>query len=394
MEATLRDEVQNPPRVTRGLNCHKSSSAASAGIVVGLHWLRGTVPHEAETKLREYLVLWFGDECDELPYGLWFYDRSVKWPNGVMLNYHSDRDRLPITNGRIAVEIPGSALDGYDTELIVSLLRGLRSLDFQASRLDVYADDHERTMTSPTWLYASVHEDDLFGGAIRRDYTGFRTCTRHVISGKDGRTYDEVAFGRRGQNGSGKYLRIYDKKLESKGEIDAIRMELELSNERARTAVDMILGSGPNVAQTLGSMVGGAIDFVHRDGKTHLDRMKRYDWWQSIIDRLGRARIAGKRVHKRVERSRDYVHRQVGGTLQMLHAAYGPEIMLPWLLDIVSDTDKMNASHYAALQDYARRHKHESGLNIAELRKFCDANGIQLESEGTDNEVSELRGGS
>ena len=373
----------NPPAVIRGLDSQKALAggpSASPG-AVGVHWLRGSVDMDCLAGLRDYCKLWFGDECQERLYGLWFYDRSIRWPNGVQLNFHSHSDRAAITRNRIALEIPGGALEVWGSDLVLAFMRGLEPFGFQCSRLDVYYDDVTRLVT-PSQLAGLVHLEGPDGEPVKHDFTGFRRIMRRTISNDQGRTYDEVAFGARGSNGGGKYLRIYDKRLESKGENDAVRYELELSDERSQKAFEMLThAAGRDAPGLIGALIGGCIDFKIRTGDKNLNRLERYTFWQKIVDRLSRVTLAGKRVRKSVERTDEWVRKQVAGALQMLRKAYGAEKFFPMLVDIVDGENRLRTQHYAALVEYERAIKGEPDLNIAAIRSYCDNVGLQLESD-------------
>lgn len=382
-EHSRRSATANPPGVIRGLDSQTLPQIPKTGHpgTVGLHWLRGSVPMADTEKLKTYLDTWFGDESQDQLYGLWFYDRSTRWPNGVQLNYHSHSDRASITRGRVAIEIPGSALEVMDTAYVVSFMRRLEDFGFQCSRLDVFYDDVTR-LVSPWRLARMVHDEDSDGNVLRADFTGFRRITKRTISNAKGRTFDEVAFGSRGQNGSGKYLRIYDKRLESQGENPAVRYELELSDERSQKAFEMLTHVHiKDAAGILGALVGGCIDFKKRTGDKNLARLERYEFWQTIIDRFGRVTLAGKRVQKTVDRSAAYVQKQVAGTLQMVRKAWGAEKFFPWLVDIVDGENRLRTAHFAALVEYERAMRDETTLHIGSIREYCDNMNLQLESE-------------
>ncbi len=61
------------------------------------------------------------------------------------------------------------------------------------------------------------------GRQIRKDYSGFKNIDVRGPSDGTKRVYDECAFGRRGSLWSGKYLRVYDKALESNGDNPSVR---------------------------------------------------------------------------------------------------------------------------------------------------------------------------
>jgi len=360
-------ERESPRTVTRGLDSQNGSggSKKASADVLGIHWLRGSIPDTMmdwlTAKLRE---LW-GDDYEVLEHGFWVYDRHKAWPSGVKLLFHSTEEGSELTLNRIALEVPGSAIEQLDMRAIVSFMAALSIRQFQCSRLDVYFDDLQRTVT-PAQLYQVVWEESLFEGLpLRHDVIGFKRCKRVIESNRQGRVHDEVAFGRRGKEGSGKYLRVYDKYLESKGETLAVRWELELSDHHARKAFASIvrtmddLGAGPWkqewTADVLGGLIRWCVDFKKRvAGVKNLDRLERYAFWQSILARLGFARLACRRIVKAIDKARDWVCRGVAGTLQMLRKALGDEVAIPMICDLAFGEDRLRPAHKRAIAEYLR----------------------------------------
>lgn len=357
-------------------------------LYVGVHWIRGSVPASDFTQFKEYLMVWFGTEFTDQLYGLWFYDRSTRWPSGVQLNYHSTNQRNSMTNDRIAVEIPGHALDPMTMAEVEMMCQGFSAMfDFQVSRMDLYADDLERLVT-PSHLYNLIYQEDEQGQPIQKDFSGFRRITRRVISNDQGRCFDECCFGSRGQNGSGKYLRVYDKRLESKGQNPAVRWELELSDDKAQETFKMVVGCGGYrdiLATNIGAVIGGCIDFKKRTcrvGDKNLNRLERYEFWQKLIDKLGHAKIRMDQPPKSIDRAKDYIEKQVTGTLQMIRAAWGPEIFFEWLINIADDNNRLRQAHINAIQEYKRKIETDRTIDIKNVRQYFDEKGIQLEGEG------------
>jgi DNA relaxase NicK len=330
----------------------------------------------------------FGQEFDECEFGFWSYDRHVRWPCGAMVLYHSTATGAQLVKNRIALEIPGRALETLDAWDILMLCVNLDRHGFQASRVDVYFDDADRII-SPSKLYETIYEPSLFSGApIRADFSGFRVirrlCEAHA---SEGLKHDEVSFGRRGTTGSGKYLRCYDKALESDGQNQAVRWELELSDEKARLAFSVLVKTAcvdwkpEQTASMLGCMIGGCIDFkvrTDRAGDKNLNRLARYEFWQRIIEKIGRAKLDGKRNLKTIEKAREWTRKQCAGTLQMLHQALGAEVFLPWIMDIVTSEDRLRDQHRDAITEY-RRALEGVEVEISGLRGLCDDAGIPLE---------------
>jgi hypothetical protein len=385
----------NPRTVTRGCDSQTQTGGqigATAELVdsVGVHWLRGTVMETDQSWLVETFCRLFGEEFDELEHGFWGYDRHVRWPSGAMVLYHSTATGLELMKGRIALEIPGRALEALDAWDILMLAVNLRAHQFKCTRIDLYFDDSERIIT-PGKLYETVYEPSLFDKPIRADFTGFQVI-KQIREGHKSRgiTHDEVAFGRRGAVGCGKYMRAYDKRLESEGKNPAIRYELELSDDKAEQAFWAIVQTcsadwrPAKTASVIGAMIGGSIDFKIRTGRTgdkNLCRLKRHEWWQRIIDKIGRAKLDGKKHEKTVEKARTWVSKQCAGTLQMLHGALGAEVFLPFIVEVCTSGDRLRGEHLNAIAEYRRRIEGQAEIDVSGLRSYCDATGVPLEGE-------------
>lgn len=404
-------ECENPPYVTRGWNSQECHSGAKNGgavpsqkapAIMGMHWLRGSLPGEEKSWAVSFLDRLFlasdDDRHESHEYGFWRYDRHYRWQNGVMLMYHATPAGDALTKGRIAVEVPGHVLDTLDMYDVMLLCAALAAHGWQTSRMDLYFDDFERIVT-PRQIESLVREVSLYGNQpIREDWTGFMDLTpNHEYRRGKGCVREEIAFGRRGKMGSGKYLRIYDKGLESGGVNTAIRYELELSDKRAQKAFDMLLGTlcenwNPEVtASLIGAIIGGCIDFKQRNGRKNVKRCPRYAFWQRIIDKIGAESVLRpKDPEKSIERGERWVHKQVAGTIQMLRIAYGTEVFLPMLFDLAEAEDRLTPKHRQAIELYLQKKRGETGLNIAEVRTMCDKSSIELEGD-SEHEMPELQ---
>lgn len=404
MDVAAGVECENPRSVIRGWKSHNVQTEGlpdpPAGVyrhtippaVMGIHWLRGSLPKAEKPWAEGFLNLMF--ETPETPaeneWGFWNYDRHIAWPNGAMLLYHSTPKGEEYTKGRFAIEVPGHVLDQFDVADVMIMFAALSDHDFQCSRLDLYFDDFERSIT-PRQIEALVYEVSLGGNQpIREDWTGFRDLhPKHQFKRGKGCVREEIAFGARGKQGSGKYLRVYDKSMESQGRNPAIRWELELSDKRAKKAFEMLLGTlcddwKPEVtAGLIGALIGECIDFKVRNGRRNVKRCPRYAFWQRIIDRIGcQPMLREKDPPKSIERAERWLWKQIRPTLQMVRAALGTEEFLPMLFDWAESDDKITPKHQAAIDDYLARKRGAVGLNIAEVRALCDK--VKLELEGDD----------
>lgn len=314
---------KTPRDVLRGVNSQTLNE-------VGIHWLRISIPRQYLGKMKAYCGFYFGEAVQD-GRGLWSYTDRYSWSNGATLNYDSDIARSDsVHQGKISLDVPGKALDGIAELDLHLFLLSLRQFRPSCTRIDVFFDDYNRTNT-PTGIHDIIKV---------RDYSGFRKgqLKQRFDNGK--MIHDEVDFGTRGDNGSGKYLRVYDKALESDGKKDCIRWEIEFSKERAHKVFDKLseCGSVEAFATLCGSLVAGSIKFVHRNGDKNIGRLVVYDFWQKIIDFLGSVVIRVSIKTTDMSGMYKWVYRQVSPTLACLRDTFVDDTdFYNWLFDVLDD---------------------------------------------------------
>jgi len=297
---------------------------------VGLHWLRISIVRQYLPKVRAYLDFYFGP-CSQDAYGLWSYDSRFYWPNGASINYDCAAERSDsVHNGKFTVEIPGQALDGIaQTDLHLFLL-SLRQFSPTCTRCDVFFDDYNRT----------IRPDDMHKIIKGHDYSGFRKGQIKQVFDSGRMIQDEADFGKRGPNGSGQYLRIYDKVLESKGDKNCIRFEVEFTKERSHKVFDKLsqVESVDGFATLLGALVGGSVKFIHRNGDKNISRLAVYDFWQEILELLGSVVIRIPTKQTDMEGKYKYIYRQVAPTLALLRNVFVDDTdFFNWLNDTIGE---------------------------------------------------------
>lgn len=314
----------NPPRgVLRGVNSQTQNE-------VGIHWLRISIPRQYLSKLKSYCSFYFGEAVQD-GYGLWSYTDRYGWSNGASLYYDSNIARSDsVHKGKCTLDIPGKALDAIAELDLHLFLLSLRQFRPSCTRIDVFFDDYNRTNT-PTGIHEIIKA---------RDYSGFRKGQLKQRFDNGEMIHDEVDFGTRGDNGSGKYLRIYDKALESDGKKDCIRWEVEFSKERSHKVFDKLseCGSVDAFATLCGSLVAGSITFVHRNGDKNIGRLEVYSWWREIQELLGTVviRVSIKKVD--IGGLYRWVYRQVSPTLACLRDTFVDEVdFMNWLFDVLAE---------------------------------------------------------
>lgn len=189
----------------------------------------------------------------------------------------------------------------------LALLRLLQKHGAHFTRLDLRIDDHSRQLIDLDKVTEAVEA----GNVARFRRAEPRQPIANVLTGElAGRSW---VFGRRGGDGSGRYVRIYDKGLESKGEIDCIRLELEASGDYCREVARVLLmcEDDGEWCRLAGQYVVGSIDFVNRacpSAHGHLDRMPLLDWWARVVDAVGGGlRLKLERVKVELRESLDYL---------------------------------------------------------------------------------------
>jgi hypothetical protein len=120
---------------------------------------------------------------------------------------------------------------------------------------------------------------------------------------------DAANFGRRGKDGSGRYVRFYDKTLESNYTRDCIRAEVENSGERAHEWFTKLCSCKDLAAfeTMMGEIVCGAIDFADKEGAhKHRDRFQRLAWWAAIVEKVGAAKLTVLRAKPAIQRTMEW----------------------------------------------------------------------------------------
>jgi hypothetical protein len=128
-----------------------------------------------------------------------------------------------------------------------------------------------------------------------------------------------------GSRQSEKYIRIYDKRLESKGAIDCIRFEVEFKGGMAaRLFEEFASASGVEAAFDIAASYSvGTIDFVERTSK-NIERCPIAPWWAAFIDAVGgRKRMSIPRLKRTVSRITSWHDKQVARSLALLQACKG-----------------------------------------------------------------------
>jgi hypothetical protein len=267
----------------------------TAGLTVKLDWLNVTFPAGRRDEVRELVSRHLG-EAEYRPYGRQTYQESVAWPSSALLCWSEGRPEAWLSLNADSVDLVPAA------ELL-PFLRALDELGAKGTRIDVALDDYDRRL-SIDMVEAAFNAGHVVGFRL-----GHRQNPKRWADGKLESTGDGFDLGARGSKGSGKFVQFYDKSLESRGAVNAIRLEVRLSLERSTLAWECLVSSCSEESfhRKLREIVGGAIDFKSKPHETHVHRRPRLGWWQDLLDVLGSAVFVVHRPKVPLQRTMEYL---------------------------------------------------------------------------------------
>jgi hypothetical protein len=299
---------------------------------VGIHWLRISFSKQHLANLTNWLSKLWGDfQADG--FGLWSYDSRLSWSNGCSLNYDEDDERSNRVHlGMMTLDCPGSALDELSIPDLQLLCEFAHAFNGKCSRIDCFYDDYARR----------VYPSDLDEVIKRNDFSGLRHAGLHHKWDNGHLIREEVSFGERGSRGNGKYLRFYNKELESDGEQKCNRWEVEFTRDKAQQVFLRLAKTAGNLeafASITAALVAGSITFVHRTGEKNISRLELYDWWKDIRDVLGGCvTIRTSRKKDSLTGKMNWVTRNVSPSLACLKKVFvSDRVFLRWLFDVCRD---------------------------------------------------------
>lgn len=285
----------------------------ASGLGVKLDWFRGTFPAGHVELVVRLLEQGLG-KAELRDKGRYSYGACYVFEQGAFVAF-TPTIEVDTPNGPVlvragrpeaCVEVPGKSCDKLGAWRLLGLVQQLHQLGGHAVRLDPAVDDFDRRLSL----------DEIDRAARAGNVARFRSYDRrHPIDPITGEVKgDTCYFGVRGSNGGGRYLRVYDKALETGGEANCIRAECEFTQEPARLlGADLAAcRSVEEMTAVLAAAVGGCVDFIERSGKVHLERMDRLPWWADFLERLGSAvRYSVQRVKTTIEGKLEWIRRQV-----------------------------------------------------------------------------------
>lgn len=295
-------------------------------MLVSYDWFQASFLSSERSKIQGFLSGRF--KCSqEKPFGRFFYDRSkIFGEGGVVLYWDSAAKSFNSHEGRDLITVSGCGWRELGQAGGVELMRLVQSVGGRITRLDIAFDDYSRCVT-PGEIAEQIRQAEIRVKGFRR-WGQKQTRTGNAL------VEDVVHFGSRGSNGSGSYLRIYDKNLESGGAINAVRWELELSGDKAAMVLVELLSHSDLDYQrrVAGSILAGVVAFVALSDTSNLK------WWQSITSMLcAPLKLQRKYKPESVLKTANWVLDSVAGALVFLREALGGDYALREFVQAVCD---------------------------------------------------------
>ena len=241
-------------------------------------WLQGTFNVKYLKKVVKLVETAFrSGNFQERCHGIRFFEKSSRHPSGAVIGIGRKNPVTGNVDSSLAyLEISGSALSFMSQRRLRKLLRFLRKCKFKCTRIDLTIDD----------FLKKLNLNSIKRAIDANNYTGFGDTGDWYEKGRKGRKGKGATFGHRGNKGGGKYMEFYDKNAESKGRIDAHRIELACYDHYAIQAFED-LTEAPLLlwGNIIKSWINGAIDFRKRkhENDKNPGRRPRLRWWEKIM---------------------------------------------------------------------------------------------------------------
>jgi hypothetical protein len=246
------------------------------------------------------------------------------------------------------ISIPGKVLSAMEMLDVRTLALELLSTGLHCTRLDPAIDDFGKR------LNFGIVARTLKAG----NYSKFKSWNLRESNG-GGKT---IYFGSRE---SARCTKLYDKFVESKGKINAYRLETKFNSKTAQQVLLGWLTIDPDElgdtwetesARYLMKSVVGSINFIDRGAKPNeknLSRLPRLEWWEEFVDMIG-----GEIYHTApvaetsLKKSTQWHKRSTLRSLVCILKALGKDAEA-WIINQLEEADaSLNAVHHHRIKQF------------------------------------------
>lgn len=231
------------------------------------------------------------------------------------------------------LSIPGGCWHQIDGLSQWRNLVGLHhAFGFKSTRIDFKIRDYSRRK-----LPSEIIEQAQLGNVARVKTYEFSG------SGKIGEAPTQTAY--LGSRSSEKFLRVYDS-LPVHNE-NAIDWEVQLRDGKAQAAflefvtIPSSEDTAPLIAQFIGGVVVGSVEFIDRQENTRLSRQPVQEWWQGFVDEVGsRIRISVAKPTQSLQKTFDWIDRSVSVKLSALRSGLGRTNFYLYLTNLLNKSER------------------------------------------------------
>ena len=312
----------------------------------GIDWIQGVLPNISDKELsciKCELQAIFKDSFDTKDLAK-FSGRQFAHGIKSARSAHIAWNDIPNQPDRkdVWLSLPSKFLQGCDkTYLLLRFMRQLQSLRFRPTRLDLYLDDFTKSLSFIQ--IEAAYDSNLHHGFD--DLWEYRKKKKAIHAGRT--LY-------LGSPKADKMVRIYEKFLESFGEIDSIRLEAQLKDNYCTDAwFHLIRSTEDTLSQTAVNIAINCIDFYQGDRKDKIREV----WWQNIHDLVcaSHIKITCGRLKNSIERSMEWI--QNGGVARVLatvrnYYEHTTNDFYAWLDSMLEHGEsKQKSSHEAQIRE-------------------------------------------
>lgn len=257
---------------------------------------------------------------------------------------------------RCLISIPGKVLSAMKMLSVRQLAMGILLTGLHCTRLDIAIDDFGKRLSFQT----------IVDALLARNYAKFKTWDWRFSKGGGICIY----FGSRE---SARSTKIYDKFIESKGKVNAYRLETKFGNKLANNVLLEWLMIDPDAltdnweresASYLMKSVVGSVNFIDRGVKPdekNLSRLPRLHWWEAFVDLVGgeiyhTSPIVQTSLDKAVQYHKRSTLRSLVCIIKALNMV-NPQDAKAWVLHQFETAEAgLTAIHHHRIEQYAQEY--------------------------------------
>jgi DNA relaxase NicK len=255
--------------------------------------------------------------------------------------------------------IGGSALSIARNEQLMLFGQFLLQTGARCSRFDWAIDDYNKFLSLDS-VMAAINEGH---------YARFESYKEVRSGARESKDIGRTVY--LGSTLSDRLIRIYDKEVESKGKIKSIRYELQARDDLANSYFVSYFSynDGDLGGYAISASAVASVEFVRRDGSSRLDRSERLDWWATWVDMVGHGvRISRQPRSTGLTEKRQWIEKQVAGTLALIHDCMGKQRYYEWISAVVREAaHKSGAKHRAWIETWRKR---RAECNLREIWQY------------------------